>query len=221
MYNQITIDGPAGSGKSSLASHLAKLINYEYVSSGSIYRVIAYYFFNQNIDIDKISDEQILKHLCDLKNIFCIRNSDIFINNVDVTKIIHSEQIGLKASLVSKNQNVRDYVNEILINLAKTNNIIVDGRDMGSVVFKNAKYKFYIDASVQTRAYRRYLEMRMKGQDVELNEVVKDIEQRDYQDKNRAISPLIIPKDAYVINTDNLSIKEAVDMIHDIVKKEK
>lgn len=221
MYNQITIDGPAGSGKSSVANELSALIPYKYISSGSIYRVIAYYFFQKSLDISKLSDEEILNNLKELKNVLSIKNSDIYISDVDVTKIVHSEEFARKASAVSKYQLVRNYVNEILINLAKTNDMIVDGRDMGSVVFKHAKYKFYLDASTSVRAYRRFIEMKLKGKDVTLEEITQDIKERDEQDKNRAISPLIIPKDAYVIDTDNLSIKEVTDLIYDIVRKEK
>lgn len=207
----ITIDGPSASGKSSVAKLVAKRLNYRYIDSGAMYRCICLYMLNNNIELEEIE-----KHLNEVDIQFI--DDKIILNGVDVSNDIRSDQIARLVANVSANGKVREYLVSLQQSYGKEKEIVMDGRDIGSVVFKDAKVKIYQVASVATRAKRRYDELISRGYEVNLKDIEKDIEQRDYIDSTREISPLVKPDDAYVLDTSNLSIEEAVDKIIEIYK---
>lgn len=207
----ITIDGPSASGKSSVAKIVANRLNYRYIDSGAMYRCVCLYMLNQKIELSEID-----KHLLDIDIQFV--DNKVILNDVDVSDDIRSDEIGRMVALVSANENVRKYLVKLQQEYGKEKGIVMDGRDIGSVVFKDAKVKIYQIASVETRAKRRYNELVTRGFDVVYEDIEKDIEQRDYIDSTREISPLVKPDDAYVLDTSELSIEETVEKIIEIYK---
>ena len=219
MYKQITIDGPAGSGKSTVAKKLSKLVNYYYVNSGFLYRLLTYFLKNNNVDFCNMNEDIFLIEVDGLIDRIKIDHNEITLDHKNYENELYNEDIAYLTSKISQYYFVREFINDILLNLAKESNIIVDGRDMGSVVFKDADLKFYLDASSKTRAHRRYLQLKQTNQDITEEAILNDINKRDELDKNRRLSPLVIPKNAIIINTDNSSIDEVVNMMFSEFKK--
>ena len=215
----IAIDGPAGAGKSTIARRLAKELGYHYVDTGAIYRTVAYFFDLWGIapkDIDGINryideltigieyDEDGLQHM--------------IMNGMDVTDDIRTQDISQKASLVSAHAVVREVLLNMQRDVAKKHNVIMDGRDIGTVVLPKANVKIFLTADPEVRAKRRYDELIAKGQKANLAQILKEIQQRDYQDMNRAIAPLKQAKDAVKVDTSGLDIEGVVEAIKAIVK---
>ena len=216
MDNLITIDGPGGSGKGTVAKLLAAKLGWNILDSGALYRLIA--LISENIketDPDSIGIE--LKD----KNIFFKLIGDqyhLFFDGKDVTDNIRREEIGIKASDLAHNQNIRDLIKDTQRSFYDPNTgLIADGRDMGSVVFPEAKIKIYLDASIEERAKRRQIQLKEKGMEVNMRNLISSLEDRDLKDKNRDVSPLLIPQGAKVIDSTNLSIDEVVNKIMDLV----
>jgi cytidylate kinase len=204
----IAIDGPAGAGKSTIAKKLSTRFNFTYISSGKIYRSIALYFHNKNIDIQ---DQEKIKE--ELTNIKIHYEGEFHLNGMPVEKYINSDIISKKTSDVSKYKFIRDFVQSIIEEISKNKNIIMDGRDIGTKVFPNADYKFYLTASVEERAKRRYKELKDSGMDVNYTEIFESIKDRDQNDMNREIAPLKKAHDAVVVDSSNKTIEEVVDEI--------
>jgi cytidylate kinase len=204
----IAIDGPAGAGKSTIAKKLSTRFNFTYISSGKIYRSIALYFYNKNIDIQ---DQEKIKE--ELTNIKIHYEGEFHLNGMPVENHINSDIISKKTSDVSKYKFIRDFVQSIIEEISKNKNIIMDGRDIGTKVFPNADYKFYLTASVEERAKRRYKELKDSGMDVNYTEIFESIKDRDQNDMNREIAPLKKAHDAVVVDSSNKTIEEVVDEI--------
>jgi len=202
----IAIDGPAGAGKSTIAKELSKKFNFTYISSGKIYRSIALYLSNNNVDI---KNRDLVKN--EIKNINISYENEFCLNDNPVENFINSDIISKLTSDISKFSFVRDFVQNIIEDVSKGKNIIMDGRDIGTKVFPKADYKFYLTASVEERANRRFKELKKKGLDVKYKAIYESIKDRDFNDTHRDISPLKKAKDAVVIDSNNKSIKEVVD----------
>ena len=216
MDKLITIDGPGGSGKGTVAKILAAKLGWNILDSGALYRLIA--LISENIN--KTDPDSIGKELKD-KSIFFELVKDqyhLFFGGKDVTNFIRSEEIGIKASDLAHNQNIRDLIKDTQRSFYDPNiGLIADGRDMGSVVFPEAGIKIYLDASIEERAKRRQIQLKEKGMEVNMRNLISSLEDRDLKDKNRDVSPLLIPEGAKVIDSTNLSIDEVVNKIMDLV----
>lgn len=220
MYN-IAIDGPSGAGKSTIARELSKRLNFIYVDTGAMYRAIALYFLVKNIDI---SDEKLVSlylNKIDINIKYENKIQIVLLNGEDVSGKIRTEQIGKMASAISIFAAVRQKLLDLQRNLARKNNVVMDGRDIASYVLPNADLKIYLTASTEERASRRYLELKEKGIEVSLDEVKKDIETRDYRDMNRDIAPLKQVEDAILIDSSKLGIEEVVEKIMNLVNIER
>ncbi len=216
---QIAIDGPSATGKSTIAKKLASILNFIYIDTGAMYRSIALYCIENNIDIDnKEVIEPILKNIeIDIKYIDGVQH--IYLNNRDVSEAIRENKVSQAASKVSVHEPVRKKLVNLQQELASKSNVIMDGRDIGTVVLPNATLKIYLTASSSERAKRRMLELQEKGTMITLEEVLKDLEERDYRDTHREIGPLKKADDAIEVDTTNMNIEEVLNTIRDLFNK--
>ena len=216
----IAIDGPAGAGKSTIAKRLAKELGYYYVDTGAIYRTVAYFLDLWGVspkDVDAVEryideltvgieyDEDGLQHM--------------IMNGMDVTADIRTQDIAQKASLVSAQPCVREMLLDMQRDVAKAHNVIMDGRDIGTVVLPKANVKIFLTASAEVRAQRRTDELLAKGQKANFDKVLKEIQQRDYQDTHREIAPLKMCRDSVKVDTSDMDIEQVVAEIRAIVAK--
>ncbi len=214
----IAIDGPAGAGKSTIAKVLAKELGYHYVDTGAIYRTVAYFLDLLGIspkDVDGVEryiDELTVNIDYDEEG-----KQHMLMNGMDVTDEIRTQDISQKASLVSAHKVGRDMLLDMQRDVAKKHNVIMDGRDIGTVVLPRATVKIFLTASAEVRAKRRTDELTAKGQKADYAQTLKDIQQRDYQDMNRPIAPLKQAKDAILVDTSQLGIEEVIATIKKIV----
>ena len=217
IYN-IAIDGPAGAGKSTIAKKLAADLGYVYVDTGAMYRAMAYYFLQNNIAAD---DEAAISAACPDVNV-TIEYKDgaqqVILNGENVNGVIRNEEVGNMASRTSANPAVRAHLLNLQRNLAAKNDVVMDGRDIGTVVLPDAQVKIYLTASVETRAKRRYDEYLAKGESADLEEIKKDIENRDHQDMTRAVDPLRQAEDAICVDASALNFEETVQAILTLVE---
>ncbi len=213
----ITIDGPAGAGKSTLSKKFASSINFEVLDTGAMYRCAALLLKKSGLDIDDIQFKD------DILNIdISFKGSEVFLNGQNVTKEIRTPEIDvLSSSVISVNLFIRQEMGNLQRKIAQNGNIVAEGRDMGSNVFKDAPLKFYITAKPETRALRRYKELQQKNIDKDLKELELEIINRDYEDSHRQYNPLTIPENAIIIDTDDLTIDEVLNLMLDIFKKDK
>ena len=218
----ISIDGTSSTGKSTIARRIANKLNFTYIDSGSMYRAVTYFclkngiIFDNKIEKKKLNDK-LDKILIDFKLNPKNSQNEIRLNNNFIDSKLRSLEIADHVSKIAQQKNVRDHILKIQHQLSKKNNIVMDGRDIGSVVFPNAKYKFFLTASSKTRAKRRYDEMKKNGLNVSYNDVLENIILRDKDDSTRTYSPLKIPDDALTINTENLSLDELEKVILDFI----
>ena len=216
----IAIDGPAGAGKSTIARRLASELGYYYVDTGAIYRTVAYF-----LDLLGISPKDVdgVERYIDELTVEMEYDSDgkqhMLMNGMDVTDEIRTQDIGQKASLVSAHAIVRDMLLDMQRDVAKKHNVIMDGRDIGTVVLPRASVKIFMTASAEVRAQRRTKELLGKGQKAEYQTVLKEIQQRDYQDSHRAVAPLKQAKDAVLLDTSDLDIEGVVAALKKIVEE--
>ena len=214
----IAIDGPAGAGKSTIAKLVAEKLGYVYVDTGAMYRSIALYFLNNTIDSE---NEEAVISACKKINIeIKYENSiqQVYLNGENVSVTIRQEQVGNMASKVAAKKPVRDLLLQLQRDIAASNDVIMDGRDIGTFVLPNADVKIYLTASVATRAKRRYDQLVEKGENPDIAKIEADIEQRDYQDMNREIAPLKQAEDAIYLDTSDMTIQEVVEFICDKAK---
>lgn len=212
----VAIDGPAGSGKSTISKKVSQELGLIHIDTGAMYRAITYLALKEGINLQ---DEASYEFIVGTKIEYM--NESIYANGEDVTHLIRSDQVTKNVSLVSSFPNVRQYLVHIQKESAKGKNVIMDGRDIGSVVLPNADLKIFLTAHVEERAKRRMRELQLKGQDIDLSTVIKDIETRDEKDSTRQQSPLIIPKDAIIVDTTHYTIDDTVNRIKkEILKKE-
>lgn len=211
----IAIDGPAGAGKSTVAKKIAKKLNLEYIDTGAMYRAFTLKVLENGLD-PKNEDEVL--SLLESTNISFL-NNHVYLDGKIVDEEIRNDYINKNVSYVSSYSKVRKKMVELQQEMAKNNNVIMDGRDIGTVVLPNATYKFFITAQPEERGKRRYKELIEKGEtDVVLSEIIDDINKRDKIDSSREESPLTIPDDAIVIDSTNLTIDEVVDLILELIK---
>ena len=219
MAINIAIDGPAGAGKSTIAKMLARELGYVYVDTGAMYRAMAYYFLQQGIDKE---DEAAINAAVDGADV-TIRYEDgaqkVLLNGADVTGNLRTEQVGNMASSTSVYPAVRVKLVALQQKLAKTADVIMDGRDIGTCVLPDAQVKIYLTASVETRAKRRYDELVEKGEHADLAKIAEDIKERDYRDMHREMSPLRQADDAVLVDSSDMSIEQVVSAILGIVKE--
>ena len=214
----IAIDGPAGAGKSTIAKRLAKELGYQYVDTGAIYRTVAYF-----LDLLGISPKDVdgVERYIDELTINIEYDEDglqhMIMNGMDVTNDIRTQDISQKASLVSAHGVVRGVLLDMQRDVAKAHNVIMDGRDIGTVVLPKANVKIFLTASAEVRAQRRTDELLAKGQKANYAQILKEIQQRDYQDTHRELAPLKMAKDSIKVDTSNLDIDGVVDAIRKIV----
>jgi len=211
----IAIDGPAGSGKGAVSQKLSTKLNYHYLDSGAIYRVIAYAAKKKNIE--SVSVNSLIDLIADSKIQFIGNNA--WLNGNQISDVIRTELIGKFASEIALHNKLRTALLDYQRSFCKLPGLVAEGRDMTSVVFPNADLKIYLNASVNERARRRYKQLISKGNDVILTDLVLEISERDSRDKDREVSPLIIVKEAWVLETDDLNENQTVDKILSLLKK--
>ena len=212
-YKIITIDGPSGAGKSTVAKLIADKLGFRYLDTGAMYRAVTLYMIENQVDIK--NEEEVINALNKL-NIGFDSNYRIYLDSQDITEDIRKEKVVKFVSEVSAISSVRRKMVDLQRDIAKEGNYILDGRDAGSVVFPNADYKFYLDASLEERAKRRYKEELSKEVDISFEEVRESIKKRDKYDSNRKDSPLVVPENAIIIDTTNMTIDEVAEEITDI-----
>ncbi len=216
-YN-IAIDGPAGAGKSTVAKRVAKELGFVYVDTGAMYRALAVYFLKQGL---KTTDTEAIALACKDAEV-TIGYEDgvqqVYLNGENVTALLRTEEVGNMASVSSAIKEVRAQLLELQRGLARTADVVMDGRDIGTNILPNADVKVYLTASVETRANRRYLELQEKGVPCNLQEIAHDIEERDTRDMNREIAPLKQAEDAVYVDSSDMSIEEVVNAIKALCK---
>ena len=210
----VTIDGPAGSGKGTISKLVSKTLGFHYLDSGAIYRIIALNAKTKNLNTDQIT--QILQLVDGLEVNFV--DEKVFLGSKDITDLIRSELIGKFASQIAKNELIREKILGLQKSFFKSPGLVADGRDMGTVVFPEAKVKIFLTASIEERANRRYKQLILKENDVNLTDLIETIKLRDESDTNRKISPLKAAKDAYLIKTDNLNINQSFEKVMEIIR---
>lgn len=215
----VAIDGPAGAGKSTIAKAAAKKLGYIYVDTGALYRTVGVYSIRTNTDYkDPEAVEKTLPHIkVDLKFLDGVQH--VFLNGEDVSEEIRLPESSMAASAVSAVPAVRAFLFDLQREIAKKNNCIMDGRDIGTVVLPHADVKIFLTADPEKRAERRYKELLEKGQKVEFQEVLDDLVKRDYDDSHRAVAPLKPAEDSVLVNTTNLSLEESIEAIIHTIKE--
>ncbi|MDD3026933.1 MAG: (d)CMP kinase [Erysipelotrichaceae bacterium] len=212
----IAIDGPSASGKSTAAKIVAKKLNYIYIDTGAMYRSVCLYCLSNDIDIK--DEAAVSAALIDI-DIDIDEKGAIFLNGTDVSKEIRQDNISIGASVVSQYQKVRDFLVSKQQQIAASGGVVMDGRDIGTVVLKNAQLKIFQVASSKTRALRRYHDNIERGLEADYEKILEEIEHRDYQDTHRQISPLKKADDAIEIDTSHKTIEEVVGLILELVKE--
>lgn len=211
-YN-IAIDGPAGAGKSTIAKRVAKEMGYVYVDTGAMYRALAVYFLKQGLKPDETGK---ITKACKGAEV-TLQYEDgvqqVWLNGENVTGMLRDEAVGNMASVTSAIKEVREQLLELQREMARTKDVVMDGRDIGTNILPHADVKVYLTASVETRAKRRYLELTEKGSACNLEEIAHDIEERDARDMNREIAPLRQAEDAVLVDSSDMTIDEVVDAI--------
>jgi cytidylate kinase len=210
----ITIDGPSAAGKGSLARNLALFLDFSILDSGALYRAFAY-FHNQGLNNKEIESS--------IEKLMFIPEKDdtkIFYEDTDITSSIRNEEIAKVASELSALSDTRKSLIDIQRNFMPSNNLVADGRDMGTVVFPEAELKIFLVASAEVRAKRRYLELQNRGQEVNMRDLIADIEARDMMDKTRTLSPLIPAEESIIIDSSTMSLDEVLSFTKKLAKKE-
>lgn len=215
MINVITIDGPSASGKGALARNIAHQFGLNILDSGVLYRLFAYF------DILNVSYEEIASKIDNEINFKLEKDIlKILFQDKDISFELRSEEIAKVASKLSSKKEVRDLLYDIQRNFYNSNGLVADGRDMGTVVFKDAKLKIFLTASSKVRAKRRYLELQNRGQEVNMPSLIADIELRDLKDSSRKLSPLLPADDANIIDSSDMSLEEVFSLTESLIKKE-
>ena len=217
MGCNIAIDGPAGAGKSTIAKRVAKELSFIYVDTGAMYRAMAVYFSKNKVNPeDESAINEAVKNV-DIKIEYQNGEQQVILNGENVTGLLRTEETGNMASKTSKYKEVRSKLVELQRELAKTTDVVMDGRDIGTTVLPDAFVKIYLTASSDARAKRRYDELVAKGEQCDLSAIKEDIEKRDYQDMHREISPLKQAEDAVLLDTSDMNIEQVVAAMRDII----
>jgi cytidylate kinase len=214
----VAIDGPAGAGKSTIAKACAKALGYVYVDTGALYRTIALNAVRNNVIDDK---DEIIKMLNDtnVELKYVDGTQCVFLNGEDVSSLIRTPEISMGASVVSAINEVRTFLLDLQRDIAKNNDVIMDGRDIATVVLPDAQVKIFLYATPECRAKRRYKELIEKGENVSYEDVLDDVNKRDYQDSHREIAPLKPSEESIMADTSNYSLDESISMVTNIIKE--
>ena len=214
----VAIDGPSGAGKSSISKTVAKKLGFIHVDTGALYRALAYTAIKNGVNLgDEISLENLLKTTnVKIKHIDGVQS--VFVNDENVTGKIRTEEVSMGASNISKIPIIRGFLLGLQRKIAEENNVIMDGRDIGTVVLPNADIKIFLTASPEKRAERRYKELLEKDKKIEYNDIIKDIIKRDYQDEHREIAPLKAAEDSVLVDTSDLNFDESVQKITEVIE---
>lgn len=207
----IAIDGPAGAGKSTMSEALSKRLNIPYFSTGSMYRALALKCARLHLDPTSAETADFIAKSTHLDLLFKNGKQSVVLDGEDVSNLLYNDEISLYASQISTHKIIRQKMVEIQRQVANEQSLVMDGRDIGSVVLPMANFKFYLDADVNVRAQRRYDQLVLNGSKISYEEVLQDMKNRDIRDKTREISPLVVAKDAIVVDCTNLTVDEAVD----------
>ena len=213
MPINIAIDGPAGAGKSTVARTAAERLGYIYVDTGALYRTVGLYSIRKGLDTKNAESVESTLRDIDIKLAFENGEQKVYLNGEDVSSDIRTPEASMGASNVSSIPSVRAFLFDLQKNIAKENDCLMDGRDIGTNVFRDAEYKIFLTASAKERAERRFEELTAKGQKVDFDEVLRDIEKRDHDDMTRALNPLRKAEDAVEIDTTGLSIDEVIERV--------
>ena len=218
MSHNVAIDGPAGAGKSTIAKQIARKLGYIYVDTGAMYRAMAYYLIQNQVDA---ADQEAIAAACQHADIsICYQDGEqvVLLNGENVNAYLRTEAVGNMASVSSVVPEVRKKLVELQQKLARETNVVMDGRDIGTVVLPDADVKVYLTASVETRAKRRFLELQEKGEPADLAKIAADIEDRDYRDMHRDISPLRQAEDATLVDSSDMTIDQVVERILELCR---
>lgn len=219
MGCNIAIDGPAGAGKSTIARKVAKELSFIYVDTGAMYRAMAYYLLKNHVSGE--NSKEIEEKCQDAEISICYENGEqqVLLGEENVTSYIRTEEVGKMASVSSANGKVREKLLSLQRNLAAQNDVVMDGRDIGTTILPGADVKIYLTASADTRAQRRYQELTQKGESCDLEEIKRDIIARDERDMNREVSPLKQAEDAVLVDSSHMGIEEVTEEIIRIYKE--
>ena len=218
MSHNVAIDGPAGAGKSTIAKQIARRLGYIYVDTGAMYRAMAYYLIQNQVDA---ADQEAIAAACQHADIsICYQDGEqvVLLNGENVNSYLRTEAVGNMASVSSVVPEVRKKLVELQQKLARETDVVMDGRDIGTVVLPDADVKVYLTASVETRAKRRFLELQEKGEPADLAKIAADIEDRDYRDMHRDISPLRQAEDATLVDSSDMTIDQVVERILELCR---
>ena len=215
----IAIDGPAGAGKSSISKVVANELGYLYIDTGAMYRGVTWAVLDSNVDVNNQKDVEALLPSLDLTLEPTASACKVFVKGQDVTDLIRQQQINENVSTIASYKGVREYLVERQQAMAAVGGVILDGRDIGSVVLPDAELKIYLTASVDARAKRRWLEVQGTSNEQPLEDIKKNVESRDEMDKNRDESPLVCVEDAIVVDSSNMTFDEAVKHILHLVQE--
>lgn len=216
----VAIDGPAGAGKSTIAKKAAEKLGFIYVDTGAIYRAAALACIESHTAIDDAAAVEALLPQLDIRIIFFNGEQHILLNDKDVSESIRSENVSMAASRVSAIPAVRKFLLDLQRNFAKNADVIMDGRDIGTVVLPNAQVKIFLTASPEVRAKRRVLQLEEKGEKADFDKILYDIVQRDYNDTNRKTAPLKAAETAVMVDTSEMTLEEVVNRIVAIIKEQ-
>lgn len=221
MSYAVAIDGPAGAGKSTIAKSVAKEMEFIYVDTGAMYRAMAVYFMEHQVEpSDEAAVNEACKHV-EINITYENGAQQVMLNGANVTGKLREEAVGKMASLTSKYARVRSKLVDLQRQLAATADVIMDGRDIGTTVLPNAEVKIYLTASADARAQRRFDELKEKGEQPDFQLIKEDIENRDYQDMHRAISPLKQAEDAVLLDTSDMNIDEVVQAVKNLINQDR
>ncbi len=215
----IAIDGPAGAGKSTIAKKLASELGYIYVDTGALYRAIGLFVLSRGADVRNESAIMGLLAGTHIELRFIDTEQRVYLNDEDVTSRIRTEAVSMAASAVSALPSVRAFLLDLQRDIAKQNNVVMDGRDIATVVLPNADVKIFLTASPEERARRRYEQLTQKGVSADYDAVLADLRRRDYDDSHRAIAPLRAAKDAILVDTTGNDLEQSIAMLTKIVKE--
>lgn len=221
MAFSIAIDGPAGAGKSTIAKALAKRLGFIYVDTGAMYRTMALELLRKGISPEDVPAMEQACQDVEISITYEEGSQQVYLNGENVSSLIRREEVGNMASVSAANGKIREKLVDLQRQMAARENVVMDGRDIGTCVLPQADVKIYLTASVHTRAMRRYKEYLEKGQKVDLQQIEKDIEKRDYQDMHRDISPLKQAEDAVLLDSSDMGIEEVIDAMIALYEKKK